>query len=150
MLRPVEGLIFPSRVGIVSPQGRYSELVSVYLVRFSLWFHAGFPYRLGIPGALCGRYSTFLGGTSFEQGLGIAVDGEGRAYVTGSTLSTDFPITPGAFDTSFDGGDAFVTKLRTDWAALRPSVRMQQGRRVSSRGACLLEERRTLAACRCL
>jgi Beta-propeller repeat len=76
--------------------------------------HAGFPHRLGIPGALCGRYSTFLGGTSFEQGLGIAVDGEGRAYVTGSTSSTDFPITPGAFDNSFDGGDAFVTKLRTD------------------------------------
>jgi hypothetical protein len=42
------------------------------------------------------------------------VDGEGRAYVTGSTSSTGFPITPGAFDNSFDGGDAFVTKLRTD------------------------------------
>jgi hypothetical protein len=75
--------------------------------------HAGIPHRLGIPGALCGRYSTFLRGTSFEQGLGIAVDGEGRAYVTGST-STDFPIIPGTFDTSFDGGDAFVTKPRTD------------------------------------
>jgi hypothetical protein len=94
MLRPVEGLTFPHRVGIVSPQGRYSDLVSVYLVGFSLWLHAGFPHGLGIPGALCGRYSTFLGGTSFEQGLGIAVDGEGRAYVTGSTSSTDFPITP--------------------------------------------------------
>jgi hypothetical protein len=76
--------------------------------------HAGFPHRLGIPGSLYGRYSTFLGGTSFEQGLGIAVDGEGRAYVAGSTSCTDFPITPGALDTSFDGGDAFVTKLRTD------------------------------------
>jgi Beta-propeller repeat len=53
-------------------------------------------------------------GTSFEQGLGIAVDGEGRAYVTGSTSSTDFPITPVTFDTSFDGGDAFMTKLGTD------------------------------------
>jgi hypothetical protein len=46
--------------------------------------------------------------------LGIVVDGEGRAYVMGSTSSTDFPITFGAFDTSFDGRDAFVTKLRTD------------------------------------
>ena len=61
MLRPVEGLTFPSRVGIVSPQGRYSELIRVYLASFSLWLHAGFPHKLGIPGALCGRYSTFLG-----------------------------------------------------------------------------------------
>jgi Beta-propeller repeat len=98
---------------------------------------AGFPHRFGISGALCSGYSTFLGGTSFKQGLGIAVDGEGRAYVTGSTSSTDFPITLGAFDTSFDGrDDAFVTKVGTDRAALRPSEREQQGRRVSSRG-CL-------------
>jgi hypothetical protein len=61
MLRPVEGLTFPHRVGIVSPQGRYSDLVSVYLVGFSLWFHAGFPHRLGIPGALCGRFPRGLG-----------------------------------------------------------------------------------------
>jgi hypothetical protein len=50
MLRPVEGLTFPHRVGIVSPQGRYSELVGVCLVRFSLWLHARFPHRLGILG----------------------------------------------------------------------------------------------------
>jgi hypothetical protein len=56
MLRPVEGLTFPHRVGIVSPQDRYSELVGVYLVSFSLWLHAGFPHRVGIPGALCGRF----------------------------------------------------------------------------------------------
>ena len=47
---------------------------------------------------------------SFEQGLGIAVDGEGKAYVTGSTSSTDFPIILGAFE----GVSAVVTKLRTD------------------------------------
>jgi len=41
------------------------------------------------------RYSTYLGGSDFEQGFGIAVDGVGRAYVTGRTDSTDFPtVTP--------------------------------------------------------
>jgi hypothetical protein len=58
-------------------------------------------------------YSTYLGGSSFEAGFGIAVDGAGNAYAAGSTGSADFPTTAGAFDTTFNGGlaDAFVTKL---------------------------------------
>ena len=48
-------------------------------------------------------YSTFLGGTEVDEGRGIAVDGRGRAYVTGSTRSADYPTTPGAFDTTFNG-----------------------------------------------
>jgi uncharacterized repeat protein (TIGR01451 family) len=68
-------------------------------------------------------YSTFLGGTSTtdrEQGLGIAVDGQGNAYLTGKTDSTDFPTTAGAFDQAFNGGssDAFVTKLNATGSAL--------------------------------
>jgi hypothetical protein len=58
-------------------------------------------------------YSTFLGGTEIERGEGIAVR-DGNAYVTGDTESADFPTTPGAFDTTFNGAvDAFVTKLPT-------------------------------------
>jgi hypothetical protein len=57
-------------------------------------------------------YSTFLGGTSFDQGLAIAVR-DGRTYVTGVTFSTGFPTTTGAFDTTLGGIDAFVTKLPT-------------------------------------
>jgi hypothetical protein len=61
------------------------------------------------PGLL---YSTYLGGSNFDQGLGIAVDGTDSAYVTGETHSTDFPTTAGAFDITYNGGgDAFVTKL---------------------------------------
>jgi hypothetical protein len=57
-------------------------------------------------------YSTFLGGTSGDHGVGIAVEG-GDAYVAGITASTDFPTTPGAFQPAYGGGfrDAFVTKL---------------------------------------
>ena len=58
-------------------------------------------------------YSTLMGGWSEEDGLAIAVDGSGAAYVAGSTLSYDFPTTPGAFATTYGQGgfDAFVAKL---------------------------------------
>ncbi|HYS17149.1 MAG TPA: SBBP repeat-containing protein [Candidatus Binatia bacterium] len=57
-------------------------------------------------------YSTYLGGNGDDQGAGVAVDASGNAYVTGSTGSTDFPTTAGAFRTASGGnGDAFVTTL---------------------------------------
>ena len=66
-------------------------------------------------------YSTFLGGSTNEAGWSVAVDGDGNAYVTGFTQSTDLPTTPGAFDVSFNGqADAFITKLATVVADLPP------------------------------
>jgi hypothetical protein len=68
-------------------------------------------------------YSTYLGGTSTDLGTGIAIDGAGRAYVTGLTFSIDFPTTAGAYDTSRDGFyDAFVTKLDAAGANLAYST----------------------------
>ena len=65
-------------------------------------------------------YSTYLGGSVADAGNGIAVDGEGNAYVTGLTSSTDFPTTLGAFQTTFGGApnDAFVSKLNQTGSAL--------------------------------
>jgi beta-propeller repeat-containing protein len=65
-------------------------------------------------------YSTYLGGALGDIGLGIAVDATGNAYVTGWTQSTNFPTTPGAFDTTYNGGfrDAFVAKLSADGTTL--------------------------------
>lgn len=58
-------------------------------------------------------YSSYLGGSGEDRGQGLALDGSGNVYLTGVTLSADFPATAGAFDTSFNGGagDAFVTKF---------------------------------------
>jgi hypothetical protein len=71
-------------------------------------------------------YSTFLGGADSEGGSSLALDSGGHIYVTGGTLSADFPTTPGAFDTVFKGdpsifwGDVFVTKLTTGTAPPPP------------------------------
>src|SRR5438477_4888670 len=54
-------------------------------------------------------YSTYLGGNDFDAGNGISVDAGGNAYVTGTTKSTNFPTTPGAFLSA--PGFGFVTKL---------------------------------------
>jgi len=64
-------------------------------------------------------YSTYLGGSSYDGGVAIAVDSSGSAYVTGWTYSSNFPTTAGAFQTSLAGGmDAFVTKLNPTGSAL--------------------------------
>jgi hypothetical protein len=73
-------------------------------------------------------YSTFLGGSLEDDGLGIAVDADGSAYVTGQTNSLNFPITPGSFQTTSGGGPAslgnevFVTKLSPTGSALAYST----------------------------
>ena len=81
------------------------------------------------------KYSTYLGGSGDDLGSpsgvqGIAVDPEGNAYIIGATDSTDFPATPGVFQTKLAGGsgvfgcfngipaDAFVTKLNKSGDAI--------------------------------
>lgn len=81
------------------------------------------------------RYSTFLGGSGFDSGSGIAVDRRGAAYVPGITGSPEFPTTPGAFQTEFHGVggplppplgpgdfDGYLTKLDPDGSRLEYST----------------------------
>jgi hypothetical protein len=64
-------------------------------------------------------YSTYIGGSGGDFGTAIAVDGSGYAYVTGGTSSTDYDVTPGAFQTTKgDRWDVFVTKLNATGTAL--------------------------------
>jgi hypothetical protein len=68
-------------------------------------------------------YSTYLGGSGDDLGLGIAVDSAGNAYITGQTCSTDFP-TKNPLQAAYGGGgvsacgDAFVTKIDPTGSAL--------------------------------
>jgi hypothetical protein len=69
-------------------------------------------------------YSTYIGGSGYEQGFGISVHSSGRAFITGATSSTDFPIaSPPKTDPAqpnYGGGstDVFVTALEASGADL--------------------------------
>lgn len=65
-------------------------------------------------------YSTYLGGAKSEVGYGLAVDGLGRTFVTGKTLSDDFPTTLFAYDKTHgvNNADAFVAKLNSAGSGL--------------------------------
>jgi hypothetical protein len=68
-------------------------------------------------------YSAYLGGSLEDQGNGIAIDTAGNAYVTGYTVSTNFPtVTP--FQATNAGGafDAFVTKVNAAGTAFAYST----------------------------
>lgn len=58
------------------------------------------------------EYSTFLGGDTFDSSIAIVVDSMSRAYVIGTTSSTNFPVTPDAIQAKVVGeSDVFVTEL---------------------------------------
>jgi hypothetical protein len=64
-------------------------------------------------------YATYLGGGGTDNPAAIAVDSNMRAFITGSTTSSNFPTSNGAFQTTFGGNtDAFVTELNAQGSAL--------------------------------
>lgn len=63
-------------------------------------------------------YSTYLGGSGGDGGIGVAVDSFGNAYVTGGTGSTDFPTVNPVQATLKGYTDAFVAKLNAAGSAL--------------------------------
>ncbi|MCE9657980.1 MAG: SBBP repeat-containing protein [Burkholderiales bacterium] len=68
-------------------------------------------------------YSTFIGGTVNDYGIGIAVDGNGRASITGYTDSPDFPVTANAYQaTKIGGRSTYLATLSSDGSALAYST----------------------------
>jgi len=64
-------------------------------------------------------YSTFIGGSSSDHAYDISVDNLKCAYITGQTYSSNFPTSPGAYDTSFNNNyEAYITKLNQSGSSL--------------------------------
>lgn len=100
---------FPTTAGALQPNNQ--GLANVFITELN-------------PGGSALVYSTYLGGISSDAGESIALDAAGDAYVTGQTSSADFPVTPGAFQSTCAGTcstanpDAFVTELNAAGSAL--------------------------------
>jgi hypothetical protein len=78
-------------------------------------------------GATALTYSTYLGGSGYDSGQGIAVDSNGDAYITGSTASTNLPAIYGDYKTSLTGtaGNAFIAKIDTAASPIPPNISIQ-------------------------
>jgi hypothetical protein len=61
-------------------------------------------------------FSTYLGGTGYDEIKDVAVDSVGNIYITGLTRSNNYPLSENAMDASYNGGeyDAFLTILTPD------------------------------------
>ena len=58
------------------------------------------------------KYATYFGGSGNEEVRAMAFDGKGGVFITGYTLSTDFPLTPDAIQrVNYGGGDVFVAEI---------------------------------------
>jgi len=96
----------------------FPTTLGAFQTTFAGGYYDAFVSKLNATGSAL-VYSTYLGGNNQDEGLGIAIDASGNAYVTGVTDSSNFPITSGAFQTSNGGQyDTFITKLNESGSAL--------------------------------
>src|ERR1035441_4167746 len=111
--------------GFATTRGAYQPVLSPGTCYATFGVHTtqspctdAFVMKLGVDGSVV--YATYLGGSGPDQARAVAVDSQGNAWITGDTVSPDFPVTTGAFQSTFHGevslgplhyGDAFVAKL---------------------------------------
>jgi outer membrane protein assembly factor BamB len=85
---------------------------NIYVAGFQGNFDQADPFVAKLSSTGTTLYSTTLAGSNFGIAWAIAVDPSGAVYIFGNTNSPDFPVTPGALQTTMQGTfQGFVTKL---------------------------------------
>ncbi|MCI0589636.1 MAG: hypothetical protein L0323_22705 [Planctomycetes bacterium] len=97
----------------------------------------GFVARLPLSGSPP-PHLTYFGGADVEYAYAVALDASGAAVVTGYTVSSGFPVTPGCFDSVMNGSaDAFVTRLPLSAGPLLYSTFLGGGSYEAAHGVAL-------------
>ncbi|CAM2010930.1 SBBP repeat-containing protein [Acanthopleuribacter pedis] len=80
-------------------------------------------------------FSTYIGGSGYDEGQALALDGEGAVYVAGNTFSDSFPTTGGVVDQTYNGDfDVFVGKMTPEGDRLLYATYLGGGRADSVHG----------------
>ena len=104
----------------------------------------GFVAKLAAAGNSL-MFSTYLGGSQVDLATAVTLDAAGDVYITGSTLSIDFPVTAGAFQTSNQGSyDAFVLRAQHDGRLVSLLDVRRRGSRRSGHRYCRGQRRKSL------
>ena len=107
----------------------------------SCTYSPNFPTTAGCPQPLAGgamdgvvfkmnpsltalTWSTYVGGSADDGCYALTIDNFKNVYTTGGTASTNFPVTSGSLDTTYNGGitDGFITKIKNDGSQLMSST----------------------------
>jgi hypothetical protein len=119
---------FPVKNAIVNGSYNGSNISGVFVQDLNGFTVDAFVAKLSVDGTSL-VYSTLLGGNSSDEAFGIALDPAGDAYVTGFTYSTNFPVTPDAYQStlqctnSFDvNANSFVSEIAPGGNALNYST----------------------------
>ncbi len=109
------------RTWCVSPDGTRRAVASRFRLIDAKHFGFDVPDRNPLHGLVIDPTVVFggsLSGSSYELGRCIAVGSLGEVFIAGRTASTNFPRTPGAFDSTFNNTEAFVSKINAAGNAL--------------------------------
>jgi gliding motility-associated-like protein len=76
------------------------------------------------PGLTSLTWSTYVGGMADDGCYALTIDNLLNVYTTGGTSSTNFPVTSGTLDTTYNGGitDGFITKIKSDGSEIMNST----------------------------
>jgi len=108
--------------GIVSGLG-YPTTVGAFQVTYAGGSNFSMPSDIAItkfnPAGTTPVYSTYIGGSSDEMPHSLVVDNNNNLILAGKSLSTNYPVTGGAFDPTANGGyDIIVSKFNATGTAL--------------------------------